>query len=617
LGPDLKLKPVFPTSSFTNFLSNRNAFFCLFFLGLVGYANAIFHPFVHDDVVFIRLNPFIADLNLLHIFKQTAFGDPNFPIVNAYYRPLLEIFNRLQYVVFGFNPWGYHLINIVFHILNSFLLFITLKLLLMKAQFALENKKYEAMAFVLSLIFLIHPIQSEAVACIAGISNILCVFFGLVVLYCYLMTIQNQNRGEKFRYYSFSLFFLTLGLLSKEQIIVVPALIIWFECLFGIFKQDRFPRRILIVSGYILVVLAYFLLRRMLFGHPLNVIAGTTLELYMRLLSIPRMILTHLNLLIWPSGLHYYRCIDIALPKLLPWIIFFITIFAMIGSMIVLKPTYKKMAVFGLGWFIICLLPTLNFIPLVNEYSLLLLAEHFLYMPMVGFFIFLMCLVYNALEIFDKPQIAVKVRNVFAIVVMAWLVQTIYQNNFWRSEVALFERTLRFEPNFGRVHILLAKAYAYDHNESKSFEHYEKAQTIFEEYIRKIQDQDVKIIYERFLKEILMDKAHLYEARNDFASAAALYQKVLINYPKDDIIYFNLGITFIKLGQLEQGTYVFEEGLRVNPNNLMMMNSLALCYKESGRLQEAKRLMELIVSKDPQSESAQENLKNLLSEQKP
>ena len=89
-------------------------------LGLLAYGNAVNHPFVHDDVVFIQMNPYIGNLNMKDFFYQTSFPDSKFPLVNQYYRPLLELTNRILYRIVHLNPHGFHFFNILLHIINSF-----------------------------------------------------------------------------------------------------------------------------------------------------------------------------------------------------------------------------------------------------------------------------------------------------------------------------------------------------------------------------------------------------------------------------------------------------------------------------------------------------------------
>ena len=91
-------------------------------------------------------------------FKVPAVSDG----LNTYYRPVLEILYRFEYHFFGPHPFGFHLFNILVHIINGLLLFGLLQKLGLR----------EAVAWVVALLFLIHPVQTEAVSCISGISNL-------------------------------------------------------------------------------------------------------------------------------------------------------------------------------------------------------------------------------------------------------------------------------------------------------------------------------------------------------------------------------------------------------------------------------------------------------------
>src|SRR3989338_2940735 len=143
--------------------SSPQVFLILLTVGLLTFGQTLFYPFVHDDVVFIKNNPSIANLtNLSSLFIRPSTAQALFPEANAYYRPLLEIFNRLQYRVFHFNSMGYHAVNVGLHILNSFLVY------LLAGWFT----KRVFLSFAAAVLFLVHPVQPEAVACVSGNSNL-------------------------------------------------------------------------------------------------------------------------------------------------------------------------------------------------------------------------------------------------------------------------------------------------------------------------------------------------------------------------------------------------------------------------------------------------------------
>jgi len=200
-------------------------FLIFLFIGLVIYSNAIINPFVHDDLVFIQLNPEIKNLNLSSIFHYPSQPQGQSSIINDYYRPLLELLYRMEFKLFGYAPYGYHFVNILFHIINSFLLFAVLNKIFL-------GKK--TINFVVSFFYLVHPVQSEAVSTIAGISNLVFVFFCLLSFLCYL--IAKEKVGLRSGVFHFiALVFFIGGLLSKEQAVIFPGLIILYE----ITRQER------------------------------------------------------------------------------------------------------------------------------------------------------------------------------------------------------------------------------------------------------------------------------------------------------------------------------------------------------------------------------------------
>ena len=205
--------------------------FALFFgLGILAYRNALFYPFVHDDIVFIQQNPHIAALT--HWGEVFHSQSSSLAIANPYWRPVLEAVYRLQYQVFGLHPSGYHFVNICIHVLNANLVYYCLKNIL--GRFATP--------FIVAVVFLLHPVQSEAVACISGISNLLYAFFGLLSFWLYL-------RSSTI----LSLIIYALALLTKEQAIVFPFLILFYEYCFQQGLETRAVTRFLKFGGFFLV----------------------------------------------------------------------------------------------------------------------------------------------------------------------------------------------------------------------------------------------------------------------------------------------------------------------------------------------------------------------------
>jgi tetratricopeptide (TPR) repeat protein len=188
---------------------------------------------------------------------------------------------------------------------------------------------------------------------------------------------------------------------------------------------------------------------------------------------------------------------------------------------------------------------------------------------------------------------------------------TISQNRFWRSEIALFERMARFEPQFGRGNILLAKAYYADGQYQKALLYYSKAFEIMKGYRNKVQNPEVKKFYEGFIKEIYFDAAHCYEGLGQFAKAAEHYALALKLDPDDSTIHNNIGINHMYLQQFSKAIAHFEEAIKNDPQNLQAMNNMAVCLIQQGEVNRAKQLWEDILRIDSLFLPAIDNLEGL------
>jgi len=452
---------------------HRAGFLVLIFFGLLAFINAIRHPFVHDDIIFILNNPHITELR---VWPQ-AFLVPAVPDgLNTYYRPVLEIIYRLEYHFFGPHPYGYHLINVIVHIINGLLLFALLLKLGLRS----------AVAWGIACIFLVHPVQTEAVSCIAGISNLWMALGILLALHAYFN-----------KWYIVSLLIFMIAFFSKEQSILFVPLVMVIDLSRGV-KNYRWW---FFLSLYALVLL--WLRQVVTHASLLKDIMASPGEFYLRLAAIPRDIGMDLRLIFWPNDLHYYRSTDILQSNSIAWALALISL----GGIFYAYQKWPKAQgtlILGLGWFLAALLPVLNIVPLINEYSFILTPEHFLYLPIVGILIIVVVLADSFLKSFKKLALGV--------LISVCLLMTWHQNTFWQSETVLFERMLRYEPNFGRGHLLLAKTYYLNGQPDLAEGHFEKAYTIMSGYAKKAKNPVAENYYLKYVKEISSDLAQNHRA---------------------------------------------------------------------------------------------------------
>ncbi len=491
-------------------------------IALCAYFNALSLPFVHDEIVLILKNPNIAHFSdMFRVF----FAPSGLPFEgNTYYRPVLELLYRIEYFFYGFNPLGWHAFNIVLHGING--------ALVMRLIQALGFNRGVALA--VAILFVVHPIQTESVACVAGVSNVLMAFFVLLSLIAYL-----KDRTIS------SVFYLVVALMTKEQaIMIVP--------LFLLMDWYRGKKHAVRLGVFASVVVIFLIIRQNLTGsHVLADIFASPGELKLRVLSIAKVLLTNIRLLILPYDLHYYRSTDILATYWSWW--------AGLGiALLVLIRFNLRFVWFGVAFFFLALLPVLNIVPMVNEYALILSMEHFLYVPMIGIMLVLVCTIAH----FCRKH----TEQIFLIFVTCFFFITLTQNEFWRSEIILFERTVAYEPEFGRGHYLLARAYYFDNHYVDANEHFAKSYAIMDGYSRKAVGAQAKAFYDRYKKDILFDWAHSYEAMGYWNLAERKYRQAIDIDPNDPRLWDNLGVVYVQTGKSNESIEYFEKALMVDPN---------------------------------------------------
>jgi len=509
----------------------------LFFLGLLAFFNAIRHPFVHDDVVFILHNPHITELGRWYeAFQLPAASDG----INVYYRPVLEVLYRLEYYFFGPHPYGFHLFNIGVHIINGLLIFSLLRKLALS----------EVAAWVIACIFLIHPLQTEAVSCIAGISNLWMALGVLLALNAYLN-----------KWYLASFLCFVMAFLSKEQAVMFVPLIIVIDYYRG---SKSFRSWFL----WALSACALLCLRQVITGGSmLKEIMLSPGELYLRLAAIPRDIGMYLRLIICPYDLHYYRSTDILQPNSAAW---GFLVMSMVGIFYVFNrwPQSRKTLILGLGWFLAALCPVLNIAPLINEYSFILTPEHFLYLPIVGILIIIVTTFYSL------PLVGRVREGVLILILTVCLSLTWFQNTFWSNEIVLFERMLRYEPDFGRGQLLLAKAYYFNGRPEQAESHFKRAFEIMTNYAKKATNLTAEKFYLGFEKEILFDWAQNESAMGQWPQALKKYKQATLIDAKDASLYNNIAFVYLHMGDKNNAYLSLEEALHVDPSFIQAKQNL-------------------------------------------
>lgn len=551
-------------------------FFLFGLLVLVGfalYSPVIDAPFIHDDRFFILENPNVQDFDLKRVFNQNLdFGLGQFQ-VNKYYRPFLEIIYWVEYSLFGDNPSGYHLVNIFIHIFNSFWVLMIFSIIFQKFRRPLMGKVLSIdLAFYLALFFLVHPVQTQAVACISGISNLVFAFFLLESFYFYLLSKELKGFWQKAWFLkSLSSFF--IALLAKEQAIVLPLLIFSYEWMLSrqtALKTQKFYRSrwFVVPIIYSSVVLGFIVLRK-LFSNVTSIQLSDVFnaEFLLRVLTIPKTLVINLGLIVWPKDLHYFRSVDFLSSTIGETFILIVLVILTALLFRIISSSTKILFWFGLMWFLFTQLLTLNIIPLVIEYSYLSAAEHFMYLPMIGIFIIVLALLLELQKKYFSDFKKVFPLIVYSVV-LVFMFLSYKQVQYWTSEVKLFERAVQYESELGRVWILLSKAYAAQGNLEQAIQALENAQDRKEVYLRHSATEESKYLYQMFLRDIHYDLGSYQMNSGQTDLSQTNFEKALHYWPKDPHAMNNLGVLFAQKNQLPKALEYFEKSFAHEPTQV-------------------------------------------------
>jgi tetratricopeptide (TPR) repeat protein len=431
---------------------------------------------------------------------------------------------------------------------------------------------------------------------------------------CYVESSERVQR--KFVWFAAALLSFIAALFTKEQAIFALALFVSYEWFFHRRGEGHGIVPLYRLGILMTAAVGYLSCRQLLFGSLTSAVFENIGELKLRLLTIPRIIETFISLIVFPRDLHYYRSVDMLAPYTWPLIVFVALSVGVAFLLRSLPDGERKKAGFGLVWFVIFLFPALNVIPLVNEYSFLAEWEHSLYLPIAGFLIFASAAAGGPIKAFvQRHSQEAAVLAVLFVAVFGFL--TIRQNNFWNGEIPLFEQATTFEPQLGRVHVLLAKAYMFNGRLNEALAEFQKAEAIMRAYAGKATTAKAQRFYEGFLKGIYSDAAQCDMAKGNFDLALAQYNHALIIDPKDDRMYANRALVFLQKGQVSDGIHDLQTALSLNPGDVLAANNLSIAFIQSGQIDRARQLLNWILLRNPDFTAARDNLRRLNHDSQP
>lgn len=473
----------------------RGTILLLVVVGFLTYAPTLRNQLFWDDDDNIVKNVYIKDFRYLPQLFTRSQIEGSLGQVSNQYRPLLMLVFAIEYHLWGLWAPGYHLVNVLLHVINGILVYTFIKFLLRISHFS------NAPALLAALLFLLHPIQTEAVAYVAGRTDLLATFFLLLGLLIFLSKrIMNHELRIKHagqRPLSLLLVYI-FALVSKETAIVFPLLLFITDYFFFTHSVLRtlFSRlRLWLSLSAVAITYVFLRLTILNFHNTLNFYGGDNIftgNIVYRVLTFFHALTIYTQLLIAPIHLHAERIIPIAtnlinLPVLLGLLLTLLSFTLIIvgirrimnqESRIKAKqPTthnleLKTIIAFGALWFWITIFLSSNIPVPINS----LLAEHFLYTPSVGlFFAIAMAIVTLYSKLFPYINMGGAKVVLLFLLFSLFSLRSILRNREWHDPIIFYEQTLSFVPESARVRNNLAMNYADLGQHAKAIQHYRLA----------------------------------------------------------------------------------------------------------------------------------------------
>ena len=471
----------------------------------------------------------------------------------------MNIFYALNYAIGNGSPFPFHFFQIFLHVVNACILF-----LIFKHFFKLP------LAFTLALLFLVHPINSEAAFYIADTQDVLFFFFGIISLWI----LKNYNSHKAIIVTSIGLLF---SLLSKETGLLF-ILVAFFQTF--LFRK----KSILPLIGYLSVALFIYLLLRINAVGPFtkSLAPIAMLDINGRFLNMPAIFFFYLKTFFFPLNLavsHQQIYTNITFNNFfLPLIVDFVFLSILVFFAVMLYKRYSHKYfvnyILFLFWFIIGISLHLQIIPLDAT-----VAERWFYFPIVG----LLGMGGVLSEAFLIERTGKSIAVVAVIILILFSIRT-------------FIRSFDFRYDFVLV----------THDITISKDDFVLENALASELIKRGQWEEAKIHAERSIT--IYPNTHnynnlgtIYLSANDYKKAEESYLKAF-EYGDFYLAYENLASLYMIYGNPEDNITFLKSAIRKYPQNARMLTPLAVLEYNNNHIEEAKKTITEAYgySRDPQ-----------------
>jgi len=570
-------------------------------LALAAYGNSLNNKFAFDDFMAVQGNTFITSFdNLRHFFDNgyyLASGETSWRAVTT-----LSYF--IDYHIWEFEPFGYHLTNLILHILNGVLLYF----FLMRIIPLMDNALYRAIKrdavwppllsipLMASLIFVTHPVQSEAVNPPGFRHEVLFTFFFLAALIFYLKARSGAPGSKKKTYYALSAVSYLVSMLSKEMAIMLPGIVLLIEGV--MFAKDRkenpFTReKIFAYAGYAVSLAIYIWVRFFWLVMPIEkeysifgrdkFLGGT---IYHWFLTMSRILASYIKLFIIPKDLTPEHYIIASTSMREPAVFLSIIILTLVFIYAVRWFRRSPLLTFGIFWIFIPLITVSNIVPLSHK-----MAERYLYICMAGFSLFAasgITIAYLSFREEKRRAASISLIAGLAIILSAYCAKAVFQNKIWHDNKTFWTTVVNSPgPHSARGYNSMGVIAIKEGDMERSMLFFAKALEVDPNYIQAYNNM-----------------ALVHYKRGEYDEAIKLYKQVIgrkAHLGSYDFIkvYSNLGGAYKGKGMLDEAIECYEKALELNPYLAKVHGNLGGAYFLKEMTDKAKEHYEKALELNP------------------
>ncbi len=583
--------------------------FIIVLVGVLAYANTFKVPFQFDDDAYIVNNPIIRTFHYFHAPSEIAALTDRSPTAvppalrYAFMTRMLGYFTfAVNYFLHGLNVTGYHAVNLTIHILNGIFVFLILKAtfrIIRPLEKDVEDASERFIAGVIALIFVSHPIQTQAVTYLSQRFASLAAFFYLLSLLLYIRFSLSSSGQWRAAAYGGALVSTVAAMLTKEFAITLPFMLALYDITFlpGS-RGDRIRRLAPFAATLVIIPALVFIQQGTLHDldstmRTITAADSSNISRGHYLLTQFRVVALYLRLLFVPAGQNIDHDIPVFTSFFASPVLFsFLLLFILFGAALWLylfssrhrEHPELRLAAFGIIWFFVTLSVESSVIPLGE-----LAAEYRLYLPSIGVIMAVVSLgLYAAKRFSLRPAL---LYGVYAVIIVALSVASSLRNTVWASETSLWEDAARKSPARIRPHQNLGMYYG--------------MQGRLEDAKREL---NLALALEPMNFELHNNLGVVYRRLGAYDDAIHEYSTVLKLSPDDVMAHYNLGNVFLAQGKIPEATREFEIAVELIPDYDEVHNNLGIAYQKAGKLDAAIREFNRAVQLNPRNEHAGKNL---------